>query len=95
MIYIAKTPMDNPHPAILVDANLAIPLHEKPWGICTPIVGWRKCGLHKPSYAILSQPWIIFKLRRKLGSLEMEDRMRLIKAGEAIPSLRQRLKSLA
>jgi hypothetical protein len=95
MIYITKPQGDgNPHPAVVVNANLAIPIYEKPWGVAVPIVAWKAAGLHRPSYAVLSQPWENFKTRRHLGDLEMEDRLRLYRASRSLPSLRADLETL-
>lgn len=95
MIYIALPPGNgNPHPAIVLNPNLAIPIYEKPWGIACPIVAWKLAGLHKPSYAVLSQPWTSFKLRRKIGVLELEDRFRLLRTSTCVPSLREDIQTL-
>jgi hypothetical protein len=87
MIHIVKTPNGDVHPAVVVSPTLAIPLYEKPWGVCSKVTGWQQAGLHRPSYAVLSQPWRSYQRRRHLGSLSFEDRVRMVQAAVARPEL--------
>ncbi len=93
MIYLVIPPDGTIHPAIVVSSTLAIPLYHKSWGVSASIQNWQEAGLNMPSHAVLSQPWRRFKRRRRLGTLDPDDRTKLLRAAalgrpELLPELR-------
>ena len=87
MIYTVNTPTGGVRPACVVNDRLALPIYTKPWGIHSRVLSWPKAGLHGPSYVVLSQPWRTFRRRKHLGTLDFADRIRMVQAAVATPSL--------
>jgi len=80
MIYIINPPDKTVRPALIVSSNLAFPIYDEPWGASYPITNWRKAGLTRPSNIVMSQPLTRFKVRRRIGTLDVEDRHRFRRA---------------
>jgi hypothetical protein len=80
-----------PRPAYVVSKSFAIPLYNKPWGVYCPIYDWRLAGLTGPAFAVLSQPLEDFLIRKKVGSLSADDRLRLYRISRYIPEVREKL----
>ena len=80
MIYIVNTPSNTVRPALVLSQRLALPIYDEPWGASYPITNWRKAGLTRPSNIVMSQPLTRFKVRRRIGTLDVEDRHRFRRA---------------
>lgn len=95
MIHVISSHLhDIPHPAVVVGPDLAIPLYAKRWGVAVPIVAWKLANLERECFAILSQPWRDFKIRKHIGTLGYEDRLRIYRATSVLPELRKPLAAL-
>jgi hypothetical protein len=93
MICLVNPPHGTLHPAVVISPTLALPLYHKEWGVSSRVANWRQAGLTSPSYVILSQPWRTFRRRRILGTLDPDDRDKLLHRAalgrpELLPELR-------
>jgi len=91
VIYLI-TNNDTRRPALIVDGS-AFPIHEKPFGWCSPIISWSQANLRKPSYIVFSKATDTFDIIHKIGELEYEDRLRAIR--NVPPAYRSKLAALA
>lgn len=87
MIYVVRTPKGDAHPAVVIHPTLAFPLYRKAWGVSSPLLEWHRSGLSDPTHVVLSQPWRSFRRRKRIGDLDFADRIRMMRAAAAIPSL--------
>lgn len=77
MIYLISTNSGR-RPALVANGS-AFPIHEKPFGWCSPILMWEKANLRKPSYIVFSKVTETFDIVHKIGELEYDDRLRALR----------------
>jgi hypothetical protein len=77
MIYLISTESGR-RPALVAKGS-AFPIHEKPFGWCSPILLWEKANLRKPSYIVFSKATDTFDIIHKIGDLDYDDRLRAIR----------------
>ena len=95
MIHIVYTPSNHLRPALVVCKNLAFPIYDEAWGVSVPITNLSTTGLDRKSHIVLSQTWRKYRSKRVIGTLDVEDRIRLRRTVNIYkPSLRSEMDTL-